>query len=183
MAASSVKLRLKDGSREFEGEGSLADIESLLAKVWFGEALKERAGSSKLPPETNIHKPSQSKRSNSNEGADESGFDANEFANKLKNDELFPKIEKNIINPRGKVLNKVTFVLWHANVPLTSGQIHKSLSLLRVKIDLPSISNCLSKNSKNFILSKPRTNGGPPSQYSLSAPALSEFNALIDDFS
>jgi hypothetical protein len=71
--------------------------------------------------------------------------------------------------------NKVAFVVWFVDQPLTSGEIQKVLSALDDKMSLPNVSMTLKNESAKFMLTSVRTSGGLPPKYKLTAKARADF--------
>jgi hypothetical protein len=117
--------------------------------------------------------------SSSSINENEPSFDANAVANSIKNHEQFTTIESKIIHASGDWYNKIAFVLWFVDQPLTSGQVHRALQALHIRSDLPTISKTLKKHISNFLTPNQRQLGGAPATYHLSARAKSEFEKWL----
>jgi hypothetical protein len=75
--------------------------------------------------------------------------------------------------------NKIALILWISDTPLTSGQIHRVLEALDVRMGLPQVSKGLRANISKFLTSAKRQAGGPPATYRLSAQAKADFEARL----
>jgi hypothetical protein len=71
-------------------------------------------------------------------------------------------------------------MLWISDTPLTSGQIHRALEALDVRIALPQVSKGLKANISKFLTSAKRQAGGPPATYRLSAQAKADFEKWLN---
>jgi hypothetical protein len=107
-------------------------------------------------------------------GQSESSYDPNTVANEIKERADFSKIERKVLHTRDRY-NKVALILWLSDAPLTSGQIHRTLEALDVRISLPHVSTSLKQNISKFLTSSKRQAGGQPASYRLSAQAKTEF--------
>jgi hypothetical protein len=70
---------------------------------------------------------------------------------------------------------RAKFVIWHADAPMTSGQVQKVLQALDVKIDTSTVSRGLSSARTDFITSEGTF--GP--EYKLTARARAEFETWL----
>lgn len=112
MSSAAIKIKLRNGNREFEAEGPRADIEALLERWWKTKSTaeteddpteedEEPLGRSK-PPQSAKKKGPKRKSNNSPATASSKGnsqFDVTGLTNRLKND---PKL--NAISPRAETL-------------------------------------------------------------------------------
>lgn len=168
-----VKIKLKAGSNEFEAEGTMEAVDALLAKWW---------GPTKHHGFTHRENAREIEPNRSTSGADEpdtSGFDATAVANSLKENAQFPLLNKKIILAKGEYYNKIAMVLWYYNKAMTSGEIHKVLTCLSVKITLPNLSNTISRNNSKFLHEGQRKRGGSQTRYRLTASAIAQFEELL----
>lgn len=62
---------------------------------------------------------------------------------------------------------------------MTSGEIHKVLSCLNVKIALSNLSNTISRNNTKLIHEGRRRRGGSTARYRLTASARADFEELL----
>jgi hypothetical protein len=193
MTGSTIKVRLRAGQREIEIEGSRKDVDDLLTKFWSDSWLateplltengdhgveqleqfaKRTLGKKKRKPIRDVGGKSGPK-------AAESAFDPTAIVNRIKEDERHETFQKKIVQVRGDPYHKAAFVAWFADTPLTSGQIHKVLEGLGVKVSLPRLSGTLSENSHDLITSGKRSRGGAPITYHLSSPAKTAFESWL----
>jgi hypothetical protein len=105
---------------------------------------------------------------------DANSFDPHAFANRVKGDDQIATFQKKIISVKADWYNKTAFVLWFADEPLTSGQIHKALGALGVKGALARVSVALADNMNSFITSEQRK-VGVTAAYSLVPSAKTKF--------
>lgn len=185
-----VKVKLRAGNREIEIEGDRTDVDELLEKWWVAapavddEPAEEAQGDPKMPLKKKKTRSIRPANSDSATAGAADTFDPNGLANKIKERDDFDVIARKLIHAKGENYNKIALILWAANSPLTSGQIHRALGSLDVKIDLPTVSKTLKANMSKFLTSTQRRAGGPPAEYRLSAQAKSEFeNWLTADAS
>lgn len=182
-----VKVKLKNGSREIELDGEMNDVESLLKRWWTpldaaeeddessddgsklpeqparrGKTSKRRGRPAKTPASTPLNSPDPAR-------------DANTIANAVKEHKDYDRFQNKIIVGDSSTYNRIAFVCWFVDKPLTSGDIYRALIALNVKINLPTVSTALKKNIGNFITSTQRTVGGPPAEYKLTEKAKSDF--------
>lgn len=184
MSGGTVKVRLRSGGREIEIEGPRTDVDDLLEKWWVPseQPAEEDDGDengTRDPPTPNKAKRRRS-RSRSSERrhseGDDSSVDSQNIANSIKEDSRFPTFEKKILHLRDRY-NKVALVVWHAGIPLTSGDIHKTLKALLVRINLAHVSNTLTSNK--FLPDRARARGGPPTRYVLTGAAKAAFESWL----
>lgn len=181
-----VKVKIRVGSSEIEVEGSKSDVDGFVENWW------QRVGGNPVPGqeaedrtrtrnESKTRPPTKRKKSSASSAPATSNpkrdFDANALANKIKDDPQFHLHEKTILHKADR-FNKVAFVCYHAEKPVTSGDIHKTLLSLGVKIGLPGVSTTLGDNRNSFINSKPRKAGVTP-EYELTSKALAEFKKVL----
>ena len=73
------------------------------------------------------------------------------------------------------IWNKVALVLWCNDEPLTSGDVHRTLSNLDVNVSLPNVSDRLKENSSKLTKSGARKRGGAVVRYKFTSQARKEF--------
>jgi len=108
----------------------------------------------------------------------ESAFDPNSIANQIKERKDFGNLQQKILHKKDSY-NKIALILWISDTPLTSGQIHRVLEALDVRMGLPQVSKGLRANISKFLTSAKRQAGGPPATYRLSAQAKADFEARL----
>jgi hypothetical protein len=185
--ASPVKIRLKSGGREIEIEASRDDVDALL-KEWWGHERQDDDGEDSVggAAGTGEVKKVRKRRASGRSAPlkqDDQGdptLDAHEIANAVRRHGKIAIFEKKILHVQGDAYHKVAFIAWLIGKPLTSGQIHRALNQLGVKIDLPRVSKVLKNNISKFITTgQRRPGGGAPSGYSLSGAAKAEFERWL----
>lgn len=184
VAGSTVKIRVASGDKEIEIEGPRSDVDALLDRWWHDPMSPNPDGSDRRSG-TDGRKSSSAKvrktaksQTKHKETAEPDSFDAHAFANRVKGDAQIAIFQKKIISPRADWFNKTAFVLWYADEPLTSGQIHKALTALGVKGALSRVSTALAQNMNSFITSEQRK-VGVSGQYSLAPNAKTEFEKWL----
>lgn len=179
--ANEIKIKLRNGAHEIELEGSRADVDALLEKWWSKTSSGSQDNDAK--DSSRNRNPTKSKykstKSRTSTSTSDVGFDPNALANEIKQHKNFKEIEEKIVNAKGAHFNKVALILWISEKPLTSGQIHRTLQSLNVKLNLPRVSEALKSNMSKFLTSAQRRSGGPPAEYRLTAPAISEFEKWL----
>ncbi|MBR0819227.1 hypothetical protein [Bradyrhizobium liaoningense] len=171
--SNNLKVRLRSGDAEIEIEGSRGDIDQLLERWWQLKEVQSAQPSRPNGAAKPKRKPTQHATNEAN--APDSSLDVNAIANQVKESEHFPSIEQKILHASGQRYNKVAFAIWFVNQPLTSGDIHRVLTALGVRIGLPSVSEVLKTNLKKLTTDKARKHGGAPAAYQLTAKARADF--------
>ena len=185
----SVKVRIRIDNSEFEAEGSRDDVDTMLG-VWWEKVLtqsEEPNEASRLPTDAAKAKRPKAAKSRTNpaangRSADNEKFDANQLANKIKQLPNASALTKSVWHTKDRY-NKVALVCMMANQALTSGDIHRVLEALQIKIGLPAVSVAISKNANKFLNSAPRKAGGTVPQYTLTSAAAAALQQVIDDAS
>lgn len=195
---SNIKIKIRVGNSEIEAEGAKADVDDLI-KHWWERLAESRdlepadrsqstADEAKDPPNT----PAKSKRpstrrsssskssskSSTNGDSANAAFDANGLANRIKSDPSFHSHETTILHGTD-LFNKILLVCLHANAPLTTGDIHKTLTALGVKAALSSISRQVGAKGNLFLNDTPRKSGSTPT-YELTSVAKANFKKVLD---
>lgn len=178
--AGTIKLRLRDGDRELEIEGDKAEVDHLVAKLWFSSDITPVVNrpETRARSQGKARKPVTSKAASGNAPATSRTFDALSIANQMKEDSGFTNYKEKILH-KSDVYRKVAFVAWWTDAELTSGDIKRTLTALSVKITLPSISNCLKKHSDKFINPIGRQMGGKTPTYKMTSSAQTEFDQWL----
>lgn len=178
-----VKIKLRAGVREIEVEGPRADVDALLERWWNENDSSTKADSTDAEVEDPKVQRQKKKRSRpiqrETESNAENTFDANALANQIKERQDFDRLTRKVIHAKGDRYNKVALVLWAAGEPLTSGQIHRVLDALDIRISLPNVSDTLKANMNKFLTSVQRRAGGPPASYRLSGQAKVDFEKWL----
>lgn len=190
MSVDRVKLRLRSGSREIEIEGARESVDDLLEKWWRpieperneGEKAEDSSDPTPSAPRRTSRRRARSSSSQQPRRPGESNVDPSVaphvIANKVKEHDRFDQIEKKLLLADGVPAKKVALVCQVADKPLTSGQIHKVLKELGIRIGLPQVSRVL--KSTDFLTTDARKLGGKPPQYSLTAKARAEFETWLN---
>jgi len=184
--ASVIKLRLKDGEREIEVEGVKEDIDSILDRWWLGGAFLpddiRDQGENRVTPPAKKKTPRRARKvaKEKKETPPQSPeLEPHAVANRVKEDERFDRIQKKILHVAADYIHKAAFVLWFVNKPLSSGQVHKILQALDIRVGQPRVSEALKDHS--FIASGQRARGVSV-EYRLTARAKAEFEQwLMED--
>ncbi|WP_152613442.1 hypothetical protein [Inquilinus limosus] len=187
-----VRVRLRSGGSEIEVEASSrADVDALLERWWLPSIASTpdssvaiaggpRSGEDQAMPRTRARSERSIRADAGSAKEPEQSFDPNTIANEIKDHAQAALIETKIVHQTGDWYNKIAFVLWFVNQPITSGQIHKILLALHVRCDLPTISKAMKKNISKFITPKQRQAGGnTPPTYHLSARAKVDFEKWL----
>jgi hypothetical protein len=178
-----VKIKLRAGVREIEIEAVRSDVDSLLERWWqeHHSLTDTEATDGDTSAPTLLKQKKKRPRSALKDAVSDAdgAFDPNAMANQIKEHQSFDLIAKKIVHARGDRYNKIALVLWIAEKPLTSGQIHRVLEALDVRISLPNVSDTLKANMSKFLTSVQRRAGGPPANYRLSAQAKADFEKWL----
>ena len=168
-------------------EGNRSDVDDLLSKWWTSvdSAQTENETETENSIERTARTPKRKNRpaaARSARGAisadSESAFDPNSIANQIKERKDFGNLQQKILHKKDSY-NKIALILWISDTPLTSGQIHRVLEALDVRMGLPQVSKGLRANISKFLTSAKRQAGGPPATYRLSAQAKADFEARL----
>lgn len=170
-----IQIRLQRGDSEIEVQGTRKDVDELLAKWWTtSNGLK-----SKDPTKLGIRAGDKSRKARGRgtrkrlqTESDDSGFDPVSHANAIKESDDYGSIER-MLRSRSRWC-RVSAVLALVDSPLTSGEIHKILGQLNVKMSLPHVSQTLKDNSKSLLTDGVRRRGVAV-RYSLSSSAKQAF--------
>lgn len=183
-----MRVKIERGSSVIEIEGDLNEVERVLERWWTPQAsnaasqdpeeAQAPADAEGKRPRRAIRRVSRQPRPASTPAAN--GFDADEVVAKMKNDSRYEQfVRKVIISPKGRS-EKVKLVSWFVGeTPLTTGNVHRVLQRLGVKIDPSSVSRAMSGDAKHdYIVSRT----GPQPTYALSVIARANFERwLLDD--
>jgi hypothetical protein len=178
-----IKIRLKTGNREIEVEGSSSKVDSLLEKWWKssengndGRDDDERDSPPKEVPKGNARR-GQSRSAVAPKDASNDSFNPQELVNKMRNDERYPKFEEKVLHARDRA-NKIKLVAWYSTDSLTSGDIHKVLTGLGVRIHLPGVSSVIKSHQRDFTQSATRSRGAKI-HYELTGQAKKAFGEWL----
>jgi len=112
-------------------------------------------------------------------GQAEGSFDAQAFANKLKDRPHFKRISEMILHKRD-LRNKIRLILLSTDAQLTSGDINKVLACLDLKTDKGSVSNKLKDMGPSLVSTGVRRRGARI-WYKFSAPGRSDAKKWLDE--
>ncbi|PZN96007.1 MAG: hypothetical protein DCF29_23940 [Alphaproteobacteria bacterium] len=175
-----MRVSLKRGSHAVEIEGTLAEVHQILDKWWTfesssdGDPDDEESLSPKAEVKSGKSRQRKSPRKAENGGTKDT-FDPRTIANAIKEDSRFDQFREKIILGNPNRTLRAKFVLWHADAPMTSGQVQKVLQALDVKIDTSTVSRGLSSARSDFITAEGTF--GP--EYKLTARARAEFEGWL----
>ncbi|MHC4406776.1 MAG: hypothetical protein ACYTG0_44710 [Planctomycetota bacterium] len=150
------KVRVKKGEYEVEVESSdKAYVDSKLAELL--ESAESPAGRHSAPKKVTRKKPSKSSKTtpDSNEAPSSSDeIDVAGLVAHIKDADIHPDVEKNIIDKRN-VLAKIVMVFYYAaecfdDPHLTTGQIESITDQLGIKVGMANASNKIRENQRYF---------------------------------
>jgi hypothetical protein len=178
-----IKMELQAGSSSIKLEGEIDDVERILAAYWHprsnvdqSEGATGNAGHQDLSGKRRT-KRSQSKSTTGDPVSSRTeGLDAEQIANNIKIHPSFGQFKSKILSVKGDWISKCKMVALVANTPITSGDVGRVLTILRVKFSLPRLSEALSGNSADFL-----TQGVSPVRYTMTSVAEDEFKAWVGD--
>ncbi|QYC10349.1 hypothetical protein [Brevundimonas nasdae] len=178
--AQSMRVSLKRGSQAVEIEGTLKEIQEILDQWWTTDpsAIDDAEDDTDVgnKPETKPAKARKRRPVRKTESVStKDNFDPRIMANAIKEHAKFEIFREKIILGSANRTQKSKFVIWHADTPMTSGQVQKVLQALDVKIDASNVSRGLSSARTDFITSEGTF--GP--EYKLTARARAEFEAWL----
>lgn len=144
-----MRVSLKRGSHAVEIDGTLAEVQEILSQWWAPDSAatmedSDEDGETAGPAVSKPAKPRRRKAARKVESTSKDTFDPKAFANAIKEDAKFEKFREKIILGAANRTLRAKFVVWHADAPMTSGQVQKVLQALDVKIDNSSVSRGLS---------------------------------------
>lgn len=182
-----VKVKIRINEAEFEAEGSRDDVDGMLGVWWekvlsLPDSLEKSAADDPIEAssakKSRVSK-SRSRRAPKQDTTDSQKFDANALANRIKQLPNAEVLTQHVWHEKD-TYNKVALVCLLAEQPLTSGDIHRVLTSLQIKIDLPRVSTTLKKNATKFLNSAPRKLGGAAPRYELTSAAAGALRQVID---
>lgn len=132
------------------------------------EADADRSKNPNKKPSTKIKKPESQK----NDDSDSDVVDTNDIVNTMKNRKDFQTLSRMIFHKHNR-WNKIRAILFYADLPMTSGEIHQVFTAFDLKIGLSSISGKLKEMHSELITSGTRKSGARV-RYKLSGPAKSD---------
>lgn len=103
------------------------------------------------------------------------GLDVNDVVNQIKSHENFEQFYKKIIIGDASRSQKIKFVAWFVNKPLTSGDMQRVLNGLGVKMDAPTASKAVG-DARHDLLKIPN---GRATLFQLTAKARAEYETWL----
>ncbi len=175
-----MRVSLKRGNHTAEIEGTLEEVQEILGQWWKPESFDDDEvdddGESPAKPDAKPAKARKRRQARKvDNGSVKDTFDPRLIANAVKEDAKFETFREKIILGNPNRTHRAKFVIWHADAPMTSGQVQKVLQALDVKIDTSTVSRGLSSARSDFITSE----GTFGSEYKLTARARAEFEAWL----
>lgn len=171
--STATRVRVKQGDAEVEVEGSTADVERLL-DAWWNRILD---GPRKQSP-----RPESQRRPLRPEAPpepqDRSEFDPVSAANRLKEHPRSDAFRAEVFHKRD-LWPKIALVMYHVNMPLTSGEIAAVLKELDIKTNVASVSRKLDEQSSKVTRDGPRKSGSVP-KYKLTSQARQEIESSLN---
>ncbi len=174
-----MKLKLKSGEQEIEVEGSKAEIDGML-EHWWSPQHKDSAQGGLGAKKLKKAKKSAIKQKpfSSSDNDDESNFDPIVITNAIKEDPQNSAYQTHVLHKKN-MYNKIALVCLHADQPLSSGEIAKTLHALDIKADQGNVSNSIKANSGRFLSTSARKKGGAVPRYKLTSHARTDFESWI----
>lgn len=186
---SDMKVRIKFGNAEIEVEGAKTDVEAVLGTWWLNISEKDAGavdeaelhldGQDAVPKRQATKRSTKKSPATSGSAAIDEKFDANGFANRVKQAPGFPRFREAVLHGTS-AYDKVALMCYLSDEPLTSGDIQRTLNALGVKMSIPNVSNLLAKRSSDFMNSVPRKLGGTVARYQLTSHAKAKFEATLN---
>jgi hypothetical protein len=181
-----VKIKLRDGAREFEAEGPLNVVQTLLNdwKAFYKElnvASRQDLGNAASDVGSGGESKNKKKRKgfkNAKAVAESQAMNTVAIANEIKGHKNWPTFSSRIVLAAGKLYEKAALVLRFSPQPLTSGDIAKVQEVLGIKADRVNFSNCLKANLSKLMTDGARSSGRP--KYKLTAAAIDEFDKWVE---
>lgn len=177
-----MKVKIVIGDKSIELEGTNAEISAVLDAYWFPSQEPQVAGKTEQGTQSpGARAPKNKRRTRTPLDPGKTGtisklqsYDPMPLVNKIKAQPDFAKLEKGILHKtdRWKLCQLVLAV---SEAELTSGQICKVLTQLKVKVTLPALSTALSNNNSCLQHDKAIKKGSIP-LYQLTGKAKSDFN-------
>jgi hypothetical protein len=178
-----MKVRIERGTNIIEVEGAFDEVERILSLVWLpGLSGAIETEASDTPADDRPRKlPKKSpKRATKASAPSSDGFDATTILNDMKSDPRYEIFRTKVILSPKMLKEKVKLASWFTHeLPLTSGNIHKILAGLGIKVDPSAVSRTLTGHAKHEYL---KVSTSPQPTYRLSAPGHAAFESwLLND--
>jgi hypothetical protein len=183
-----MKVKIQRGSTSIEIEGDFDEVERVLDRWWgqgdvgdaddTSQSNESTSDVDKKKPRKPARKTARAPRAQSSQAG--STFDADAVAGQMKNDERYDLLMQKVILPERGRAQKVKLVSWFVGeTPLTSGNVHRVLQRLGVKIDLSTVSRAMSGDAKHdYMVDR----SGPQPTYTLTLRGRNNFEQwLLDD--
>ncbi|MCK4624519.1 MAG: hypothetical protein KAV00_04355 [Phycisphaerae bacterium] len=164
----SVTMRHKIGEDELEITGPPAYVEEKIAEFVAQHSQAQGDPPSKKRKQRRVRKNHKQPASESKANA----VDITAIVNRLKDQENYTLIQDRVLHKKD-LWNKMRMVFLLVDDYLTSGDIHKVIAALDVKVSLSSVSIKMKDMIGSLLTSAPRKAGGAPTRYKLSGPAKS----------
>ena len=183
-----MKVSIQTGASSISIEGDLAEVLEVLANYWnpatneTGSEDGEEGGPLVDPERQTKRKTRKNRNAKKPSGATKGGangetrLDANALSNSIKAHPKFQEIKEKILDVKADWKTKCLLVAWIADVPISSGDVHRVLQELRIRVGLPQLSTALSINSTEF-LTEPGPNNS--TNYLLTASAKKAFEEFL----
>lgn len=175
-----MKVRIQQGAASIEVEGEEAEVTTILSK-WWNPSVVITAANEEFEEEVNS-KPAKRKpirRSPSKPAAPRevaSKINAEDIANRVKEDRRFGIFKEKIIIGDASRLDRAKFVSWIVGDEyITSGDVLRVMLALSVKFDAPKASKAMTDSPSDWL----KDTSGPQVTYKLSAAARDEFEKRL----
>lgn len=177
-----IKIRVKKNNDEIEVEGSRKDVNELLDN-WYhsfesGNDIPSKSGDA-LKKKTAKKGKRRAKNNLKIASVDNSAVSVVQLANKIKNVDNYKKYETTILH-KSNAWNKVRFVLGMTDDELTSGDIHRTLKELGIRISTSNVSTTLKSHTSDVFTDKVRSKGAIL-KYTLTGKAKKDFNEFLKE--
>lgn len=176
-----VKIRLTTDTREIEVEGTRNDVDELLAAWWKRvEVDTDEGGAEEEPSKSRVPRKAARRASprKASSGDDSKAFDPQPTVNDMREEKQFETWEINVLHTKD-LLAKIKLVCWYFEQPMTSGEIHKTLTALNIRTHQPNISSAIKRNISDFTQDNARTKGAVI-RYKLTGKAATDFEAGLN---
>lgn len=182
-----MRVEIQRGANRIAVDGTLDEIRAILAAYWDGHSTEARSdeksdGEPKRQKGGSAAKPRGKKRATSQSKGTPVGSttntDVNAFVNGMKDRADYELIENTILNGKDR-WRKIRLIYGIADSELTTGDVHKILEALEVKMSLGGVSTVVNKNIRSLFTSETRKPGASP-KYRLTGTAKAEFRKDIE---
>lgn len=182
-----IKVRIQRGQLSIDVEGSFSEVDTVLTRYWL-PVVVEPEEDDEVPDPGPSSESEKSKKTRSQKarpkrvataGGDsgpKNSIDPEQIANGIKTHAQFSAIKTKILDEPGDWINKCRLIALLAEEPITSGDVQRSLNVLRIRSALSTLSTTLSSNSTEFL-----TTGSNPVKYRMTSSAESAFKKWLTD--